>query len=280
MRYINFIDLKTPEPGSKYHSDYLKFVTKSETLLAELKAASNAEERKKIIDDNSKVWGILREWLLSLSHQKCWFSEAKDCFSHWDVEHFRPKKSVKDLDGTEHDGYWWLAFELKNFRICGNAGNRKKGTYFPLRDGCTRVIDPNGDLRYEDPLLLDPTDSDDPILLSFNVEGRAIPSSHIDDEWEKLRVTYSIERYNLDFPPLMNKRKLIWQNCWQNIQAYLDELKKYHKDKNNSIAKDRFREKAKNIRDMLEADQELSSVACACLLSTGDDRLRCFLRSR
>lgn len=50
-----------------------------------------------------------------------------------------------------------------------------------------------------------PSDEDDPWLLSFNVEGRAIPAAHLTDEWEKARVEYSVERYNLDFPPLVDK---------------------------------------------------------------------------
>jgi hypothetical protein len=269
MRHIPFND-PPPDP---------EWIATANKLLEDLKAAPNSEERKKIIDSNSKVWGNLKEWLLTLSDQKCWFSEAKDCFSHWDVEHFRPKKSAKDLDGTEHDGYWWLAFDWRNFRICGNAGNRKKGTFFPLREGCVRVTAPDDDLRFEDPLLLDPADDHDPTLLSFTVEGRAISSPHIHDEWEQLRVTSSVERYNLDFPPLMNKRKVVWQDCWQHIQGYLEELGKYHKDKNNVIARDKLREKAGDIRKMLKADQECSAVARACLLSTPDPRLRSFLQS-
>lgn len=269
MRHIPFND-PPPDP---------EWIATANKLLEDLKAAPNSEARKKIIDSNSKVWGNLKEWLLTLSDQKCWFSEAKDCFSHWDVEHFRPKKSAKDLDGTEHDGYWWLAFDWRNFRICGNAGNRKKGTFFPLREGCVRVTAPDDDLRFEDPLLLDPADDHDPTLLSFNVEGRAIPSPHIHDEWEQLRVTSSVDRYNLDFPPLMNKRKVVWQDCWQHIQGYLEELGKYHKDKNNVIARDKLREKAGDIRKMLKADQECSAVARACLLSTPDPRLRSFLQS-
>ena len=276
MRYI---PLKPPKPESEHYSEYLNFATKANELLEKLKAASNSEERNKIIDSNSKVWGDLKEWLLTLSYQKCWFSEAKDCFNHWDVEHFRPKKSAKDLDGKEHDSYWWLTFDWHNFRICGNVGNRKKGTFFPLRPGSARVTDPDGDLRFEDKILLDPAHEDDPGLLSFNLEGRAIPNPHIHDEWEKLRVTYSVERYKLDFPALMNKRKVVWQDCWQHIQDYLDELGKYHKDKNNVIAKEAFRKKAGNIRKMLKADQECSAVARACLLSTGDERVKGLIQS-
>ena len=36
---------------------------------------------------------------LELSHQKCWFSEAKDRFSHLDVEHYRPKMRAKNKGG-------------------------------------------------------------------------------------------------------------------------------------------------------------------------------------
>ena len=61
-----------------------------------------------------------------------------------------------------------------------------------------------------DAQLLDPIDEDDPVLLSFNVEGRAIPAAHLTDAWEKARVEYSVERYNLVFPPLMDKRKVVW----------------------------------------------------------------------
>ena len=116
---MRHIPLRNQEPDAAW-------LSKASRLLDELKAAPDAAVRNKIIDDNRAVWGKLKEWLLSLSHQKCWFSEAKDCFSHWDVEHYRPKKSAKDADGTTHEGYWWLAFDWQNFRICGNAGNRKK----------------------------------------------------------------------------------------------------------------------------------------------------------
>lgn len=268
MRYISF---NTPPD--------LEWITTANNLLEQLKSAQNVEERKKIIDSNNNVWSDLKEWLLTFSHQKCWFSEAKDCFSHWDVEHFRPKKSAKDLDSTEYEGYWWLSFDWHNFRVCGNAGNRKKGTFFPLRNGSVRVTSPDGDLRYEDPLLLDPADAHDPTLLSFNMEGRAIPNPHIHDEWELLRVKHSVERYNLDFPPLMSKRKLVWQNCWQHIEGYLNELGNYQNDNSNAIAKAAFKQEAINIRKLLTADQECSAVARACVLSAGDRRVQSLLQS-
>lgn len=65
---------------------------KAGELLQAMKDASTNEERHAIIDRNQAFWGQIKEWLLELSHGKCWFSEAKDCFNYWHVEHFRPKK--------------------------------------------------------------------------------------------------------------------------------------------------------------------------------------------
>ncbi len=256
------------------------WVAKADALLSQLRKAPDAATRDKIIDKHKTFWQDpkLKHWLLELSHQKCWFSEASDCFSHWDVEHYRPKKAAKDADGTSHDGYWWLAFDWLNFRICGNVGNRKKGTFFPLRPGCRRV-GPLGDLRYEDPQLLDPIDEDDPALLSFNVQGEAIPAAHIEDAWERERVGYSIERYKLDYPPLVDKRKIVWSDCWSRIQEYLKELAIYHADRENLIARDRYKQAAMHVRESMREDKELSAVARACVLSTGDPRLAALLQS-
>lgn len=269
MRHIS---LEGREPPAEW-------LEKAGALLEQLKVAADAEERSQIIDANAKVWGELKAWLLELSHGKCWFSEAKDCFSHWDVEHYRPKKIAKDEDGTEHDGYWWLAFDWKNLRICGNVGNRKKGAFFPLRAGCPRCA-PLGDLRLEDATLLDPTDEDDPGLLSFDVEGSARPAPHLEDgRWDRMRVEYSIERYRLDFGPLAEKRKVVWAECWRRIQEYFDELGSYNDDTTNMIAREGYKKAARRLREMIREDQEMSAVARACVIGSGDPRLVGILQS-
>lgn len=268
MRHIAF---RTGPPDAAW-------IAKADALVAQLKAAPDADTRNDIIDNNTAFWGQLKQWLLSLSHGKCWFSEAKDCFSHWDVEHYRPKKRSQDEDGTPHDGYWWLAFDWQNFRICGNAGNRKKGSYFPLRAGCARG-QPFGDMRFEQPSLLDPIDEDDPVLLFFNLEGRAIPAPHVSDAWERARVTCSVERYNLDFPALMNGRKTVWAECWNRLQEYLREVALFQSQPNNVIARDRLKQAAKRVRELIREDQEFSAVARACVESAGDPRVTGLLRS-
>ena len=247
-------------------------------LLDQLKAAPDADARNDLIDSNSALWRELKEWLLELSHGKCWFSEAKDCFSHWDVEHYRPKKSSKHERCATYHGYWWLAFDWRNFRICGNVGNRKKSSFFPLREGCARV-DPYGDLRYEQPLLLDPADDDDPNLLFFNLMGDAIPAPHVMDVWERERVIYSVERCKLDYPPLTDRRKTVWGECWSQIQIYLAELARYQADPTNVIAKECFKIAVRRIRALIREDKEFSSVARACILSSGDQRVTSLLQN-
>lgn len=44
-------------------------------------------------------------------------------------------------------------------------------------------------------------------------------------------------------------------------------------DVNNPIARQMTKEKAKAIREMVKQDKELSSIAQACVISTGDSRI-------
>lgn len=263
MRSIS-LDGKTPPA---------EWLAKSASILEQLKAAKDKAARDAIIDGNSAHWGALKDWLLEISHQKCWFSEAKDVFNHWHVEHFRPKKSARDLEGDEVEGYWWLSFDWTNYRICGSVGNSKKGSYFPLRAGCLRV-GIGGDIRLEDPVLLDPSDPDDPNLLSFNQEGEAIASPFIDDAWERHRAEVSIKRFKLDHDPLVQKRKIIWSECHSRISRYCQELATYKTDPANPIARHAIKEAAKQVRKLLAADEEFSAVARACVLFEGDERVK------
>jgi uncharacterized protein (TIGR02646 family) len=252
----------------------------ADVLLQQLAAAADKPARDKIIDDNADMWGRLKEWLLEQSHGKCWFSEAKDCFNHWHVEHFRPKKSAKDLDGAKYDAYWWLAFDWRNYRICGAVGNTKKGTFFPLRDGCTRCA-PGGNQLLEDPMLLDPCVARDPSLLTFNLEGKPLPAPDNNlTPWDHARAEYTITRCQLeDYPPLNEKRKVVWEDCWNAIQEYRSYLHLGATDPTDSLARDRANQAAARILKKVQATEEFSAVARACVLSSGDSRVTRLLQA-
>ena len=81
------------------------FIKRDERLFPSkiLKAAADAQakleklpanERAEFVDKNSKVWKDFKKYLAAMSFNKCWYSEADDPQSNFDVDHFRPKKKA------------------------------------------------------------------------------------------------------------------------------------------------------------------------------------------
>jgi uncharacterized protein (TIGR02646 family) len=244
-----------------------KWLKKAQQITAQLDGAASKEEREKIIDANSAVWGELKDWLLKLSHGKCWFSEAKDTYSHWDVEHFRPKKSAKNLDGTEREGYWWLAFDWHNYRICGNVGNRKKGTFFPLCPG-SQVGASNARHLVQDEifLLLDPTREGDPELLSFNEEGMATAMPGI-SEWPRQRAEESIRRFKLnEYEPLREARQKRRNEYREEIEQAQEAMETTPP---TATSQERLRGAFKNLQKMLNPEKPFTAVVRECLNASG-----------
>ena len=227
-------------------------------------ASSKIAERNKFIDKNSGHWGKLKPWLFALSSGKCWFTEGRDICSHKDVEHFRPKKEAKSLDGMVREGYWWLAFDYNNFRAAGNVPNRKKGGWFPLHVESRCSTFRARCEESETPFLLDPIRQADVNLLAFDEEGNAIPAPEAND-WEKQRVEVSIERLKLnDHDALPQERRRVWQKVSEAIEGYLDAKSKYRPGINQAPA-EKMEEKLKQIRAHTRADAELSAVALWCV---------------
>ncbi|OCB01600.1 hypothetical protein BBC27_03045 [Acidithiobacillus ferrivorans] len=240
--------------------------------LAALDAAGKREERNALIDANSAHWGALKEWLLALSAGKCWFSEVRELYSHYDVEHFRPKKEAKALDATVRDGYWWLAFDYMNFRVCGNVGNRKKGGWFPLKDGslCSTHTLPREES--ETCYLLDPIDDDDVDLIAFDEEGKVIPRPGI-SAWEQARVNETVKRLKLnEHAPLAEARRKVWQQVDRLIDDFT-KTKARCSAGNNPAAKAKLSQVRARVREMTSPAAELSAVARCCLLLRNDPQL-------
>jgi hypothetical protein len=238
--------------------------------LATLDAAGQIKERNALIDKRSDHWGKLKPWLLSLSGGKCWFTEARDIASHLDVEHFRPKKTARNVKGPERDGYWWLAFDFMNFRIAGTVPNRKKGVWFPLRYGsqCSTYIRRcEGD---EVPHFLDPTNAYDVTLLAFDDEGKAIPAPGI-TRWEYVRVMRTVERLKLtEHQALAEERRKVWQNTTKLINKYLQALSE---SRSSSAARERLKTAAREIVCLTRPDAELSAVAKWCVRLRNNSQL-------
>jgi uncharacterized protein (TIGR02646 family) len=239
-------------------------------LTAQLTNAPNKAARDAILDAKvNEIWGYTKDWLLSLSHNKCWFSEAEDHFSNRDVEHFRPKKSCKRFlrqkKTTYEDGYWWLAYDWKNYRICGNVGNSKKGIYFPLQPGS--LVAKYGGYSYlnENHMLLDPACPADPPLLDFIETGKAVPH-HDADANDRERVEKTVVHLKLDFEKLEEARAKIWAKCRLLIQECRDIAATGNIGPAERV---KIEGKRNELRAMVKPDAPFSMTAAACLRKSG-----------
>ncbi|MCP4353940.1 MAG: hypothetical protein GY795_51495 [Desulfobacterales bacterium] len=282
MIYIDFegrtpVDSDIPNWEPWTRKKWEKWLDRSAELLAELEKLNQAgkiDERNKFIDDHSTHWGKLKPWLEALSRGKCWFSEVRELYSHYDVEHYRPKKEVKSLDGSIRDGYWWLSFDYTNFRLCGNVGNRKKGGWFPLKHDSVCSTFENQCEDSEIAYLLDPIEHGDVNLIAFDEEGKVIPAPYNEiSNWEKQRVKETVKRLKLnEHEPLTEARKKIWQRMSREIEMYLKAKSRCSKG-SNPVAKEKVKNHLQKIRKMTRHDAELSSVAKWCILFRHDIQL-------
>ena len=211
MRYIDTSSLKDKLPTG--------WQEKADDVLTQLKAAASPDERRKIIAGKSTLWGELKETLKELSHGKCWYTESKNDGSYDDVDHFRPKSKVHE--NSDHLGYWWLAFDYKNYRFsCKVSNTSGKRDHFPLQDGCTHVTASDSNLDTEIFLLLDPTIEDDPKLLAYHEDGSVIPN-FAEGTFEYKRATTTIEQLELNRKSFCDSRKGILQKLESALPAIL-----------------------------------------------------------
>lgn len=254
-----YIDLENNPPPQEW-------IDKANGLTQKLIDEPDWEKKKKIIDDNAKIWGELKDFLRKLSHDKCWYSEAREAFSHYHVDHFRPKKRAFDNNGDDKGGYWWLTFCWKNYRISGSVGNTKKGDRFSVRanKANTHIDNIDDEIIY----FLDPTVIDDPLKISFDDTGKAVPSSSSVGDWDYIRASYTIDNLDLNYEPLADKRKELWANIIlkiRRIQTLISE-----NNANPSVARmTEIKEKMKELKLLSSPQSEFSATASACLYSSG-----------
>ena len=149
-----------------------------------------------------RIWRGLAQRLADLGNSKCWYSESKNPGSNKDIDHFRPKAAVKEDD--THEGYWWLAFDWRNFRYscewCNQLRSERvdgtrggKGDRFPLEYERFRARREGDDYRNERRTLLDPVDREDWRLLTFRPDGYPTPAGEEGTtEYERARVSIEV----------------------------------------------------------------------------------------
>jgi hypothetical protein len=238
-----------------------------------LDAISDIEMRKAYIKENAPKWGAVREYLSGMSHGKCWYSEARESVSRYQVDHYRPHGRAKQALRTFAAGYSWLAFDLDNFRLAGvlcNTLNQYhggdtvgKGDWFPLLDPTMRASLAARDCSQESPILLDPVDPEDPGKLVFNDDGTVGPDPNLESE-EQAGVQMAIEYLGLSQSQLDRARRKTWRECGKKLIKY-NRIAKKPKGQRTAEERETLRELAVELITMSKASSEFAAVARCCL---------------
>lgn len=221
MRYIDIGQLQV-EPD---------WATQARALADRVRNLPDAD-RIKVINANQKIWKDLKEKLKALSHDKCWYCESVDARSDNAVDHFRPKGNVRD-SAPPHLGYWWLAFDWKNYRFsctfCNSLRNSAttsggKHDYFPLWDETKRARSETDSLDDEIPLLIDPANAYGFEMIAFADDGSVGPAYSEREHKLKHHVGLAtVKHYHLSQPTLTERRlkKL------RQVREWIDEADKH-----------------------------------------------------
>ena len=189
------------------------------------------EQRAAYIKKKSYIWRSFKKYLRKMSYGKCWYSEANDPQSIFDVDHFRPKSEARRSETEFDDGYPWLAFSWDNFRYSAGRSNKLttdedtdevvgKSSWFPLIEGSAKASWDDRCVKDEKSMLLDPTNEDDVKLVEIAPDGRVSPNKYCVGT-NRLRVAASVKRYGLDLPNVKEERLRVMRDVSERIDALL-----------------------------------------------------------
>lgn len=149
--------------------------------------------------------------LEKLFNGKCAYCETRLADSAWNVEHYRPKRRIRER--PDHPGYYWLTYTWTNlYPACVPCNQRRKDAphwdsprgsaaqgkfdQFPIDDESMRAMSPADSLADELPYLLDPCEDDPSLYLCYGIQGEIDP---IDDDifGEKTIEICHLRRYRL-----------------------------------------------------------------------------------
>lgn len=265
MRHIKF-DIDKLEISEEWKK-------KARVLTDQLIAENDSATRKAIISANTDMWREVKIKLAELSFGKCWYSESKQDGTDTDVDHFRPKNKVHE--DTNSEGYWWLSFEISNYRFSCIYSNRRrsdgitgtvggKSDYFPLCNPVQRALTPTCDLDNELPELLDPCDDVDVTFLNFAENGEALPRFDSKDRLRpNIRAARSIELYNLNNSSFKSARIELRDKLNFQRSNLIKNFKKL--DSGDAAHKEAFKQTVIEIKGYLAPEQPYSSFCKAYL---------------
>ncbi|KTB89006.1 hypothetical protein AO073_12290 [Pseudomonas syringae ICMP 11293] len=260
------------------------------SLLTKILSSKSIEERSTYIGScREKTWSHpkMLEALKEIVGNKCWYSEVPLEGADANVDHFRPKGRVKEVDedfkptGVELDGYWWLAFDWRNFRLSSMHSNQRrvdtsteggKADFFPVV-GSRAPENTDYVACVENILPLDPCSFSDVSLLWFDANGAPSCSNwHRKATPEDVRrVKTTIWLYHLDKQEIQKRRREHMEKIRSDLDHANADYRLWKSIPNNVVSKASFDRTLASIRSQLAEDSEFSSAKrCAVRLSSAD----------
>ena len=207
----------------------------------------------------------VKDALKAAQKKKCAFCES--FFAHTgygDVEHFRPKGGYKqrESDDLRQPGYYWLAYEWDNlFYSCQLCNQRFKRNLFPLKDGRKRCRSHRGDLGKEEPLLVDPGQSDPSTFIGFRREYAFAVGNSAEGQ-------VSIEVLGLNREELAEQRRKRLTDLQVLVMAIRLAKEALSRAPSAAIS-DQLRELEALLSERQDASAEYAAMTCAYLAIVG-----------
>jgi hypothetical protein len=242
----------------------------AKAALEEVKGTPEGD-RAKIVNSLQKVWKDLKDVLWEASYHKCWYCESIDDRSDNAVDHFRPKNRVAESLDSGHNGYWWLAFDWRNYRFtctfCNSyrksaVGAGGKQDHFPLWIEAKRAKKPEDSLEEEQPLLLDPTEVADCAQITFDDDGSAVPTATKEgNPYRFERARQTIKLYHLNHPSIVERRATLMRKVRENLREADAFFKKL--DGGDNSAEKAYKGRFRDIYYLLMQEAEYSAAVRA-----------------
>ncbi|MFT4976099.1 MAG: hypothetical protein ACI8S6_001994 [Myxococcota bacterium] len=123
-------------------------------------ALVEAHERGEVLSFDRNIYAHpeVRGVLVKAQHGKCCYCEARVTHVTGDIEHFRPKASVRQSASAQRQvpGYFWCAYAWANLYLACSVCNTRKNDVFPLQNPAKRARTVSDRLGAERPTLPDP----------------------------------------------------------------------------------------------------------------------------
>lgn len=161
----------------------------------------------------------IKRKLLEAQHDKCCYCESEFLETgHGDVEHFRPKGSVRQDNNSrvEKPGYYWLGYSWSNLLVsCARCNTSHKGIRFPLQNPDRRARNHNDAIDNEEPMLVDPGAEDPRDHIRFRYDA-PLPRT---PRGEETICVLGLERHQLV------KARLKWAKIIRMAYQTMNDLK-------------------------------------------------------